>query len=358
MIEPNRTRGAAVPSADGRTDGGRATGNGSGASRREWLKRAATMAGAVVLGRAGVVERAALGAEAAGRAAAGVIDAHSHVWTPDVRAFPLAEGLTVKDLKPRSFLPEELLSIARPLGVRRVVLIQHTIYHRTDNSYIVDCVRRFPGVFSGVATIDESAPDAAYRMRLLQAAGVRGFRIVPVDWASGRKGLAPEKWLSRPGMRTMWTVAGERGLAICPLVDPVYLPALDGMCARHPKTTVVIDHFGRVGIDGRIRSEDVKNLCRLARHPRTFVKVSAFYALGKKQPPYTDLLPLIRAVYDAFGPQRLMWGSDSPYQVEPPHTYAASLRLIRELAGFLSDEDRSWILQRTAASVFFADAWR
>jgi hypothetical protein len=41
------------------------------------------------------------------------------------------------------------------------------------------------------------------------------------------------------------------------------------------------------------------------------------YALGKKQYPYTDLSQLIQALYDAYGPQRLMCASDSPFQVQP-----------------------------------------
>lgn len=355
MLAPFESSGDAPRSRDAVTGAPWHGGREARVSRRRFLGGAAAAWGAMTL-RSAIAETESKRPGVQGPGEQPVIDAHSHVWTPDVRAFPLAEGLSVEDLKPRSFLPEELLAIARPQGVRRVVLIQHTIYHRTDNSYIVDCIRRFPGVFSGVATIDESAPDVAYQMRLLQAAGVRGFRIVPVDWRTGRRNLSPEEWLARPGMRTMWQVAADRGLAICPLIDPQYLPAVDAMCERFPHTTVVIDHFGRVGIDGQVRAADVKHLCRLARHRHTYVKVSAFYALGQKRPPYRDLLALLRAVYDAFGPRRLMWGSDSPYQLEPPHTYAASLRVIRELAAFLSAEDREWILRRTAASVFFPEA--
>ena len=61
------------------------------------------------------------------------IDAHSHIWTPDTSRFRLQQGVTTDDLAPRSFDDRELMTIARPLGVERVVLIQHTLFHGFDN---------------------------------------------------------------------------------------------------------------------------------------------------------------------------------------------------------------------------------
>src|SRR5689334_22953261 len=101
------------------------------------------------------------------------------------------------------------------------------------------------------------------------------------------------------------------------------------MCRKHPDANVIIDHLGRIGVDGEIRREDVEALCALARHPRVLVKVGAFYALGKKTPPYLDLAPLIKSVVQAFGARRCMWESDCPFQVVS-HKYTDSLALIRD----------------------------
>jgi L-fuconolactonase len=140
---------------------------------------------------------------------------------------------------------------------------------------------------------------------------------------------------------------------MCCLIDVKELPRVNDMCGRHPETPVVIDHFARVGVDGTIRDADVAALCDLAKHKRVSVKLSAYYALGKKQPPYDDLNPLIRRVLDAFGPDRCMWASDAPYQVQPPHTYAASIVLIRDRVPGLSAGDKEWLLRKTAERVFF-----
>jgi predicted TIM-barrel fold metal-dependent hydrolase len=114
----------------------------------------------------------------------------------------------------------------------------------------------------------------------------------------------------------------------------------------------VIDHLARIGAAGPITESDVKALCALSRHRQVRVKVSAFYALGAKKPPHLDLAPLVKRVYEAFGPQRLMWASDCPFQVVG-ETYEDSISLVRDHLDFLSAEDNEWILRRSAEDLFF-----
>ena len=272
------------------------------------------------------------------------IDAHVHVWTDDRTRYPRLPG--ERDYEPARFTPEDLFIHTRPAGVTHVVLIQMSFY-RYDNSYMLDCIRQWPKVFSGVGIVDDSSADPGKAMEGLARQGVRGFRIVPIR--------SPRTWLDTPGMHTMWVTGAKRRLAMCPLVGPDALASIDRMCAKHPDTPVVIDHMARIGADGEIRDSDVKLLCSLAQHSNVKVKLSAFYALGRKLAPYTDLAPVIQRLFDAFGPERLMWASDCPFQVQNGHRYAPSIALIREGLPFLSDSDREWLLARTAASVFFPD---
>lgn len=276
------------------------------------------------------------------------IDAHSHIWTRDVARFPLAQGQTVDDLKPPSFTAEECLELAGREGVGRVVLIQHHIYHGWDNGYLIDAAARRPDRFRVVGMIDDTQPQPEVRLRELLPQRVTGLRITSLIRGA-------ERWLEGPGMAALWKCAAETRQAMCCLINPQDLPAVDRMCGRNPETPVVIDHFARIGMDGQIRESDVNQLCGLARHRHVHVKLSAFYALGQKQAPYTDMLPLIRRLVDAFGPSRLMWASDSPYQVVGGHTYAASLALIRDRCDFLSATDRQWLLAKTAARVYGFD---
>lgn len=274
----------------------------------------------------------------------GWIDAHSHIWGRDVERFPLAPGQTLENLAPPSFTAEELLAQSEPLGVKRVVLIQHSIYHLFDNSYLIDAARQRPERFRVVGMLDDRQPEAAAAMPQLREQHVTGFRITP-------RLFGRENWLKSAGMQAMWAQGAKVGQAMCCLIDPEDLPAVGEMCRQYPETPVVIDHFARIGADGFIRDHQVADLCGLARYPQVSVKLSAYYALGRKAPPYHDLIPMIRRVLDAYGPERCMWASDAPYQVIDGHSYAASLALIRD-AEFLSAEDKSWLLEKTAAKVF------
>ena len=311
------------------------------ATRRELLRIGVSGVG-IGLGIGGLRGQTAVGNP---NERSGLIDAHVHVWTPDTKRYPLADGFTQKEMKPSSFTPAELMAQARPNGVDRIVLIQMSFYG-FDNRYMLDTIRKAPAKYVGVAVVDERKNPTA-KMKVLAKQGVRGFRIRPGD----RK---PNNWLSGEGMRAMWRCGAEEQLAMCHLIDPEFIPSVDRMCQKYPRTPVVIDHFARVGIDGSIRKKDLDRLCRLARFPQVTLKVSAYYALGKKMMPYRDLGPMIRRVRDAFGAERIMWASDCPFQVQQGHTYQSSIDLIKRELEFLSPDDREWILRKTAERVFFS----
>ncbi|MBN9658581.1 MAG: amidohydrolase family protein [Acidobacteria bacterium] len=271
-----------------------------------------------------------------------MIDAHVHVWTDDCDRYPRVWPGT--EFAPLHFPPEKLFRHSLPNGVARAVLVQMSFYG-CDNSFMLDCLRAHPGVFGAIGVVDWSTPEVGAAMLALARHGVRGFRIHTESSA--------EEWLADPGMGSMWRCAAEEQLAVCPLVNPHALEALDRLCQRHPETPVVVDHLGRIGVDGVIRPEDRRQLCSLAKHPKVYVKVSAFYALGQRRAPYHDLLPFLQQVFDAFGPQRLLWGSDCPFQIQDGHTYSDSLALLAEGLPFLRSEDKSWMLGKTAEQLFF-----
>lgn len=274
------------------------------------------------------------------------IDAHSHIWTPDTQSYPLGPGHRRANMEPPSFTVEELKGEMKAIGVARVVLIQMSFYGY-DNSYMLADIARNPGTFRGVAVIEQDKGDPAGLMLEMKRKGCSGFRIYPKDRNF-------DSWLASEAMHSMWRTGAKERLNMCCLMDPNGLAALDRMCRQYPETPVVIDHMCRIGVTGQIPPADVKALCEMARHPQLTVKVSAFYALGKKAPPYTDLGPLIKQLLDAFGPERLMWASDGPFQMQPPHSYKASLDLIQSRLDFLTADAKEWLLRKTAERVFFA----
>jgi len=285
-----------------------------------------------------------LAAPAAGEPG-GFVDAHVHVWTPDTARYPLAAGFTVADMQPPSFTADELFAACRPHGVGRVVLIQMSFYG-FDNSYMLDCIAAHPRALAGVAIIDHTSADAGATLRALRARGVRGYRL----YADRAKA---EAWRGDAAMDRLWSAAADEQVAMCLLADPDALPAIRRQIERYPRTPVVIDHFARIGMRGPAAEGDIAALEGLARFPTVHVKVSAFYALGAKRPPYDDLAALVRRLRDAFGAGRLMWATDCPYQLADGQGYGPSVALVRDRCDFLSGAERTAMLGGTAARLFF-----
>ena len=272
------------------------------------------------------------------------VDAHVHVWTDDFDRYPLGEGFSAEVMKPPTFFPEEIIAHGTASGVDRVVLVQMS-YYRCDNSYMLDVMREFSGVFSGIAVIDPEAARPDDAMRRLAREGVRGFRVYPQEPVAN--------WMDGAGYERMLACGAEENMAVCPLIDPEALPSLARRCEQFPDAPVIIDHLCLIGESQPVGDEHVAALCQMAQYPRVMVKLSAFYALGEKTAPYLDLTDLIQRVYEAFGAERLMWASDCPYQVQNGHTYAASVELIEKRLDFLAAADRARILRDTAAGFFF-----
>jgi len=277
------------------------------------------------------------------------IDAHVHVWTSDLAHYPLAAGFKRENMMPRSFTPDELFKHTRPNGVTRINLIQMS-YYGFDNRYMLDMIDLHKDVFVGTAVIDPLGKAPQREMSDMMKRRVRAFRIRPT---MSKQPI--ERWLQPDGYARMFEAGAKNNQVMSCLIDPDALPELDRMCKKFPNTPVVIDHLCRIGAGpkGEIREADVKALCAMAVHKRVTVKVGAFYALGKKASPYTDLAPLIRQVVTAFGARRCMWESDCPFQVQEKHTYRDSIDLVRTRLKFLNDADRDWLLRRTADEVFF-----
>lgn len=273
------------------------------------------------------------------------IDAHSHIWTTDLKKYPLRNNQPVDVLAPRSFTDEELMATAQPEGVGRVVLIQHHPYHGFDNSYLIDTWKKHPDRFRIVGQIDDRKDGVDVLMKTMLKTGVTGFRIGPREDSP--------KWLASDGMQLMWKTAAETRQSMCCLINPDNLSELDDMCDKFPETPVVIDHFARIGGDGQIRDSDVSRLCKLAAHKTVRVKISAYYAFGNKKPPHHELVPMIKRLCETYGPNRLMWASDCPYQLTEPSTYASSIALIRDHIDFVTAEERRMLLRTTAESAFF-----
>lgn len=303
--------------------------------------------------RAGIDRRRLLLATAAtaiaGAAAAepaGYIDAHSHAWGGDIARYPMVAGGTAAGRDPPFYAIDTLLEREAAVGVGRVVLVQHIGYFGFDCRYLTDAARAHPGTFAVVAAVDERRDDAPAAMLAAKAAGAKGFRIRGVDTAA---------WPASPVMNALWETAAAADLVICPLLRDGPDMSVDALldvatlARRHPETAVCLDHMAHVMPDD---PRQLDRLCALAAFPRVTVKVSGLDKFDA--PPYRRVVPQLLALLAAFGPERLMWGSDMPVlERQPPNTLADALAFIAAVAP-LGAADRHWLLRGTAERVFFS----
>jgi L-fuconolactonase len=265
-----------------------------------------------------------------------IIDSHVHVWKHDPR-YPFAKDARVPN---RDATPETLLALMKENGVARTVIIQ-VIHYKYDNSYLADVLKKYPQYFQGVCRVDPLDPNAPDHLSRLTGQGFRGVRLSPSGTAAG-------SWITGPLMSPLWKRCQDLKVPMTVLAPITRMPDVDKLAAQFPDLTIVIDHMADCPPD---QPQELEKLIALKRYPKLFVKISHAWSLSKQSYPYLDVQQQMKRLYDAFGPQRLMWGTDWPIS-EAQTTYAKTLSLIRDDVSFLNAEDKRWILSRTVEQVW------
>ncbi|HLJ91643.1 MAG TPA: amidohydrolase family protein [Gemmataceae bacterium] len=304
-------------------------------SRRQLLGEAATLGSAAILGSSPWCR-----AIASNTARVPIIDPHVHVWKNDPR-YPWPKELA----KPPKVdaLPATLLGLMNTNGVEKTVIV-HVIHYRWDCRYAGDTIKAHPGQFMGVCRVDPMSDQAVADLdRWVHDYGFHGVRLSPTADASG-------DWINdQKRMDRIWGRAAQLKIPLCILCPVTRLPDVERVIDRHRETLdVCIDHMADCPIN---EPEKLEKLLNLARYPRVFVKISHLWGLSKQPYPYRDTFDQVKRLYDAFGPQRLMWGTDWPV-VERSCGYAKAVALYRDEIPFFTAEDRRWILGGTALKLW------
>ena len=266
-----------------------------------------------------------------------VVDSHVHVWKNDPR-YPWAPKAKAPD---KDATPEMLIELMKASGVQKTVIIQ-VIYYLWDNSYLASVLKKYPQYFAGVARVnpqDPAAPD--HLSKLTEEQGFQGVRLSPAADASG-------DWIRGPLMPPLWKRCRDLKVPMTILAPVTRMPDVARLADQFPGLTIVIDHMADSPLD---QPGALNDLLALKRYPKLYVKISHSWSLSKQDYPYLDSQAQIKRLYDAFGPKRLMAGTDWPL-VEKYCTYAQAVDLARNRIAFLNASDKEWICGRTAAQVW------
>ena len=265
-----------------------------------------------------------------------IIDPHVHVWKHDP-GFPFAQGARVPE---RDATPETLLGLMKANGVSKTVIIQ-VIHYRYDNAYLASVLKQYPGTFLGVCRVDPLNPAAPDHLSKLTEQGFRGVRISPSGDASG-------DWIRGPLMPPLWKRCGQLKVPMTVLAPITRMPDVGVLLEKMPDLTVVIDHMADCPVD---RPAELEKLIALERYPNVFVKISHTWSISKQPYPWLDAQGYVKRLYQAFGPQRLMWATDWPI-IEDRSTYFRALSVVRDEMHFLNAEDLRWMLCNTVERVW------
>jgi len=229
-------------------------------------------------------------------------------------------------------------------GVDHAVLIQHGGTY--DNTYLLEEAAKRGDRFKVAVLVDPEAEDPLGDLTRLAEQGAAGVRI------------APDGEFVNAGRFDMWRRAGELGLAVTSLGDAAkfasrYFADILDAC---PETHVILEHLAGVGIAEQPYEEYVRAL-KHAQRDHTSIKVPGLGEISRRPPRLMPELafdyvpPLFEMAKDAFGVQRMAWGSDFP-PAAGREGYANALNGVMKHPAFADADDLAWVMGKTAARVW------
>lgn len=273
-----------------------------------------------------------------------IVDAHHHVWDLSVRDQDWITGPELRPLR-RNFTVADLAPEARAAGVDRTVLVQ-TVTVAEETPEFLALAAEHDLIAGVVGWTDLTRPDVADELaRLRELPGGRYLKGIRHQV----QGEADPQWLLRADVRRGLAAVAEAGLVYDLVVLPHQLPACVGAAAALPELTFVLDHLGKPPIASGEREPWETAVRSLAALSNTVCKVSGMVTEADPASwTVADLRPYAGVVLDAFGPDRLMFGSDWPVCTLAA-SYGQVLDTARELTAM---SDPRQIFGATATRVY------
>lgn len=231
------------------------------------------------------------------------LDAHQHFWRYSAAGYPwIPKGSPLE----RDWLPEDLAALQSPLGFDGSIAVQarQTLEETRWLLSLADQHPRIKRVVGWVNLRSEELP--AQLVEFAAHPKFVGVRHVVQDEPDDRFMLGAD-FLRGLGQLQAFSLTYDL------LIFPKQLPAAREVAARFPKQSFVLDHIAKPAIKERRFEPWASEIRELARHPNVFCKLSGLVTEADHQQwREDDLLPYLDVVAEAFGPARLMIGSDWP----------------------------------------------
>jgi predicted TIM-barrel fold metal-dependent hydrolase len=263
-------------------------------------------------------------------------------WPPEevhTKSFVATAGARPHREKPLE--ADEMVATMDAAGVDRAVIVPPSPVG-DNNATALEFAARYPTRFAIMGRFDPMASGARARLaRWLDQPHMLGIRLTFHKPKWGR-------WLDDGSIDWFWAACERLGIPLMIFV-PGLLGKVPPIVERHPRLTLILDHMAR---RSELRDEacfaDLGELLALSRYPNLSVKASAMPCYTNEPYPFNNMRLHLRRIYDAFGPRRMLWGSD---YTRLPCTYGECLDHFRLELDFLNAEDKEWVLGKAAAEL-------
>lgn len=275
--------------------------------------------------------------------APGRVDAHHHVWDLSVRPEPWITGDAMAPIA-RSFGLDDLAPHAAAAGVTTTVLVQTVSeVEQTRDFLALAASSDLVGAVTG--WVDLTAASVADDLAALRSTpGGEYLRAI-------RHGVQSEPdpaWLCRPEVRRGLRAVAEAGLRYELLTVPAQLPAVLSTVTDLPELSFVLDHCSKPAIASGQMHPWADQIRELARRPNVTCKLSGLVTEADWATwDVATLRPYVEVVLDAFGPERVMFGSDWPVCLLAS-SYADWVAAAEELTAHLSAAEQAAVFGGTA----------
>lgn len=270
------------------------------------------------------------------------IDAHQHLWKVSRGDYGwLTAALPTIH---RDFLADDLRPLLRAGDIDQTILVQ-AAESIAETQFLLDIAEREDFVGGVVGWVDFERLDAVEQMaRLAQHPKLVGLRPMLQD-------MADERWILRPQFEPVLQAMQHHELRFDALIRPRHLPAFVEFAQRYPQLPLVIDHAAKPDIANNRLNDWAVAIRALARVPHVRCKLSGLATEADRGWDAAALKPYVEVLLEAFGPHRLMWGSDWPVLLLAGG-YLQWLEIAQDLTAGLSDNERTCIFGSTAARFY------
>jgi L-fuconolactonase len=275
-----------------------------------------------------------------------IVDIHPHIISDDETRYPPAPlfGKRSEWSQERPTTVETLIAAMDEAGVAKAAVVHSSTTYGFDNRYVVEGCGKYPGRLVAVGSVDVLQPDAPERILEWVRLGLAGLRLFT---GGSTKEFDPSE-LDDPRSFPAWELCAELGLTMCIQTGPIGLPQVTTLARRFPKVRIILDHLGRPEVADGAPYVAAQSLFDLAPLDNIYLKLTPrIFGDVKKEKARADTF--FPRVVEAFGAQRMAWGSNYPTSTG---TLPDILATAQAGLACLNDEDRAWIFGRTAQQLY------